>query len=281
MVNYVRMEEVWRSYGPMEPIGPGAKPKRRVSPIVLGILAVCVVGAGAGLWLRTGGSPEPQRTSPAPTVASGGDRDRALAEAAELQEALRVAVTDETTPPPASPIFPPPASVPEGPIGASPLGPPLPLPSTAPVGRAPTSNSTSAVHRVPTPSPAPVEVRVFTPPDAPVVASAPTPSGQAPNDAARTPPGAAPVVEGSPGPSFECSYARTAAERLVCDRPDLAALDRRLAAELEGAVAAGHNPAELQRDQADWRRRREAAAPDPRAVADSYQRRIGQLRSMQ
>jgi uncharacterized protein len=68
---------------------------------------------------------------------------------------------------------------------------------------------------------------------------------------------------------------------MVCETPELAALDRRLQAELAGAAAAGHNPALLARHQGDWRRRRDAAAPDPRAVADAYQRRIQQLQSMQ
>jgi len=68
---------------------------------------------------------------------------------------------------------------------------------------------------------------------------------------------------------------------MVCGDAQLAALDRRLNAELAGAIAAGHNPDLLARDQRDWRRRRDAAAPDPRAVADAYQRRIRQLSSMQ
>jgi len=90
------------------------------------------------------------------------------------------------------------------------------------------------------------------------------------------------AVEAGPrGPSYDCGYARTAAERLICASPELAALDRNMAAELDAAVAAGHSPRELARDQADWRQRRESAAPDPRAVADVYRQCIGQLRSMQ
>jgi uncharacterized protein len=68
---------------------------------------------------------------------------------------------------------------------------------------------------------------------------------------------------------------------MVCDDPHLAALDRQVSAELVGAMAAGHNPRELLRDQRNWSRRRDRAAPDPRALADSYQQRISQLRSMQ
>jgi uncharacterized protein len=92
-----------------------------------------------------------------------------------------------------------------------------------------------------------------------------------------------PAVDQAPAPRPEpdCSGATSAAEAMVCGSPDLAALDRRMRAELAAAVAAGHPRDLIERDQADWRRRRDAAAPDPRAVTDAYQRRIGQLRSMQ
>lgn len=45
---------------------------------------------------------------------------------------------------------------------------------------------------------------------------------------------AAPAQE---GPSFDCSQVESSTEKLVCDDPDLAALDRRLAAQFADALA--------------------------------------------
>jgi uncharacterized protein YecT (DUF1311 family) len=92
------------------------------------------------------------------------------------------------------------------------------------------------------------------------------------------PPRAVRVSE--PEPERDCGALRGAGERTVCQNAELAALDRRLAAEFERALAAGHDRAALHLDQDSWLARREAAAPDPRAVAEAYERRIRQLRSM-
>ena len=70
------------------------------------------------------------------------------------------------------------------------------------------------------------------------------------------------------------------AQEMVCERPALVALDRQMASELAATTAAGHDAARLQLDQDAWLARREAAAPDPAAVADAYKRRIRQLRAM-
>jgi uncharacterized protein len=79
------------------------------------------------------------------------------------------------------------------------------------------------------------------------------------------------------GPSFKCRYARTASERMVCARPELAAADRRLNAAYENAIAAGADRASLRLEQDRWLAIREGAAPDPAAVRDVYERRIREL----
>jgi uncharacterized protein YecT (DUF1311 family) len=83
------------------------------------------------------------------------------------------------------------------------------------------------------------------------------------------------------GPSFNCRYARSTSERLVCDDGELAALDRRLNAAFEDAIAAGAPRRELRLEQDRWLAQREAAAPDRNAVRDAYRRRIRELDALQ
>jgi hypothetical protein len=98
MVNYARMETVWRSYGPLEPIGP-SKPKSRrpVKATIAGLVVVCLAGA-AGIYFRPDleAAEAPTRAAP-PLVradsgeaAPGGDLD----EAARLQSQLEMLVLD-------------------------------------------------------------------------------------------------------------------------------------------------------------------------------------------
>ena len=84
----------------------------------------------------------------------------------------------------------------------------------------------------------------------------------------------------SAGPSFNCRYARTASERMVCSRQDLAAADRRLNEAYENAIAAGADRSALRREQDRWLATREAAAPDPDAVRDVYEQRIRELEGL-
>lgn len=314
MVNYARMEEVWRSYGPLDPIGTEeARPRRRRKVAAAGVVVVCLLGAGAGLYLQPGVQqrPRPERSPEAPATADAradaradegalpAERaDASLSEAEALEAQLQLAVADTFVP----------ASVAAPRLGApvSPGAAPLPLPN--PVYRPPPEAPAQARRflgmtmpsrpRAATPparavqaAPAPRRpmvmasvdppLRVYPSYASPQPRPAPPPAQLAPAPiiveevAAPTPP------EPRPSPSFDCGRARSAAERMVCESPDLSALDRRLEAEFAGAMAAGHPRELLIRDQNDWRRRRDAAAPDPRAVADAYQRRIGQLRSMQ
>ena len=316
MVNYVRMEEVWRSYGPAEPIGPseGSRKRRRAVKIAAGVAAVCLVSAAAGLYLK----PDLERTERAEARARAAEVPAAspsrsapasndsLAEAEALQAQLQLAVADGApapVPPPSGsaplPVPPPP---PPPQAGAVPARVTAPGPAVRPAPAQPNRVQRSAsaflqsFRRTPQERPAPAQRAAPAPVaqqrQAPIVLADSTPPARTyPRYAppARPRPAAAPVVTPPPPvaerapapPAPDCSGAGNAAEQMVCGSPELAALDARMEAELAAAVAAGHRPDLLQRDQSDWRRRRDAAAPDPRAVADAYRRRIGQLRSMQ
>jgi uncharacterized protein YecT (DUF1311 family) len=83
------------------------------------------------------------------------------------------------------------------------------------------------------------------------------------------------------GPSFNCRYARTNAERMVCGNADLAAADRRLNDAFENAIAAGADREALRLEQDRWLAQREGAAPDPEAVREAYERRTRELESLE
>ena len=138
---------------------------------------------------------------------------------------------------------------------------------------------------------------VVQPQDTPVDAEAPPPdlSDPAPasEEAARNaPPAPAQVAEPSPPevspparvavrPSFDCRYARSPAEQLVCGDPQLAAADRRLARAYREALDAGVPRQILDRQQAAWMAAREDAARfGPAAVADVYGERTAELQGM-
>lgn len=83
-------------------------------------------------------------------------------------------------------------------------------------------------------------------------------------------------------PSFNCRYARSQSERMVCDDPQLAALDRRLNRAFQQAVASGMPYRDLRAEQDDWLRIREDAArrAGPEAVESVYRQRIRELTEM-
>ena len=312
MVNYARMEEVWRSYGPLEPVGPEQarrQSRRRTAGIVGGVLAVCALGAGAGLYLqpdlqnrgdgkvaetaKPDGAHEDQARQAGPVAASA-----SLSEAEALEAQLQRAVVDGAGPPPVS-TAPSSGAAPYsmggeqgrsfgtpsqgGPARVQPRAASVRPRVAAPGGR---QAAPGEIRPAESAWPAPV-------PDRPLVtASAAPPLRTFPSEAPVFRPAPritspAPTVVSAPRPlplppsAPDCARAGSNADRMVCESPDLAALDRRLEVELAGAMAAGHSRGLLLRDQADWRARRDAAAPDPRAVADAYRRRIGQLQSMQ
>lgn len=82
-------------------------------------------------------------------------------------------------------------------------------------------------------------------------------------------------------PSFDCDYARSRSEQLVCSDSQLAQADRRLNRAYNRAIRAGVPPRELRAEQDDWLAIREdAARRSPDAVADVYEQRIRELNSL-
>ena len=82
-------------------------------------------------------------------------------------------------------------------------------------------------------------------------------------------------------PSFDCRYAGSLSEEMVCADPQLAAADRRLAQAYDRAVAAGVPRRYLRAEQDDWLAIREQAARrSPGAVADIYEQRTAELNDM-
>jgi uncharacterized protein YecT (DUF1311 family) len=88
-------------------------------------------------------------------------------------------------------------------------------------------------------------------------------------------------VDADRGPSFDCRYARSRAEDMVCADPGLAQADRALERSYERAVAFGVPQRMLRDEQDDWLAIRESAAHySRRAVADVYRQRILELNAM-
>lgn len=82
-------------------------------------------------------------------------------------------------------------------------------------------------------------------------------------------------------PSFDCRYARSRAELMVCADPGLAEADRRLDAAYRHALDVGVPAWRLERQQRRWLRAREDAAFDaPEAVAGVYDARIAELQAL-
>jgi hypothetical protein len=83
-------------------------------------------------------------------------------------------------------------------------------------------------------------------------------------------------------PAFNCRYAHTQTERLVCSSPALAASDRAMSSVYYGAVAAA-DPATKDRIRASrngFLRRRERCGGDESCVARTYRERIAEIRGM-
>jgi hypothetical protein len=148
--------------------------------------------------------------------------------------------------------------------------PPPPLPAAAPA-RPPTPPAIAA---------RPAPVAVATPPLRPRIAPAEAPRHVA--SAVHRPPRPEPrprwplpVVVASRARA-PCPTPRSAADRLVCANPALAAQDRAMHAAYGRALAAGADRLGTDRDQALWRRARERTG-DPRQLAQLYARRIADL----
>ena len=82
-------------------------------------------------------------------------------------------------------------------------------------------------------------------------------------------------------PSFDCRYARSRAELMVCADPGLAEADRRLDAAYRHALDVGVPAWRLERQQRRWLRAREGAAFEaPEEVAGVYEARIAELQAL-
>ena len=80
--------------------------------------------------------------------------------------------------------------------------------------------------------------------------------------------------------SFNCRYARFADEAVICQDPELAALDERLS-RVFFRVRSRLDPdevADLDREQGVWLSRRHRCGPDADCIERSYRRRIRELR---
>jgi uncharacterized protein YecT (DUF1311 family) len=92
---------------------------------------------------------------------------------------------------------------------------------------------------------------------------------------------APPAAERRPQPSFNCRYASSRSERMVCGDAELARLDRRLDQAFDRAVASGIPYRELRAEQDDWLAVREdAARRSPDAVESIYRQRIAELEDL-
>jgi len=149
----------------------------------------------------------------------------------------------------------------------------------------------AVVPPAPPPAPPPPPA-VFAPQGAPIAigprlaprapeAAAPPPARPAPEPAWAPEAPVAPEPRFAGDPSFDCRYARSASEQMVCDSPRLAAADRAMDAAYDRAIRAGAPPRWLRREQDDWLEIREdAARHSSAAVADVYDQRISELRAI-
>jgi uncharacterized protein len=80
--------------------------------------------------------------------------------------------------------------------------------------------------------------------------------------------------------SFNCRYARSADEVLICQEPQLSRLDEELSAVYARVRnrTRGSDLEELTAEQASWLRGRKECSRDYRCIESYYRRRIAQLR---
>ena len=150
-------------------------------------------------------------------------------------------------------------------LHANPPAPPAPPPP--PAETADRSEPVRATLTAPMPWPSPRQAEPKPPPA--VVAE---------RDVEPPAPVRATRAQSRPEPSFDCRFARTRGERMVCREPALAAADRRMAAAFERALADTPNPRALVADQNRWLALRDDIAPDYEGVMGLYQDRIAELR---
>ena len=232
---------------------PGDRPSLSKKTLLGGLAAAVAGGLLFGLWVRPDTGDDrtlraPTKAAPAATV------DPSPAEVMPVEVLPPV-----MTPPPTSdgPLEVLPQDLARAAEAARPRAPAVVVrsPPPAQVARAAPGAPASAVVR----DPRPAQVAVIAPRPAP-------PMADADRDAR---------------PSFNCRYARSPAERMVCGDSELARLDRRLNRSFQQAVGSGIPYRELRAEQDDWLNIREdAARRSPEAVASVYRQRIRELNAL-
>jgi hypothetical protein len=149
-----------------------------------------------------------------------------------------------------------------------------------------------AVAAAPRPAPvaqaapaAPTQVASAEPPPAPRATAAPAPVRPAPPPVRQERPPAPPTADtyrGAARPAFNCRYAHTQTERLVCSSPALAASDRAMSSTYYGAIAAADpgTKARIRASRDAFLRRREQCGGDEGCVDRAYRQRIAEIRRM-
>jgi len=171
---------------------------------------------------------------------------------------------------------------------AEPIATLPPAPYTAPMDGytpQPVQRVQAPPAQAPRPTPQP---RIFAtapaPPPQPRATQAPAPGPRVANGTVMQPyrePARTTRAARTTRPSFNCRYARTASERMVCVDPDLAAADRRLARAYHQAIQSGVPEPVLRRQQDEWLGARESAARyGPQDVERVYEARISELQEM-
>ena len=252
-------------------------------------LALDAIGAEVQRRLSAGAAPDPQswfgqadvRGLNAARVVLAGQSDasarlidvRRMAQGLvrEADARTRAAAAPPVVPAPTTPVVQPAVPAPAEPAPTVVAEAPRPAVKVVPPAQKAAPRPTVTAQ-----APAPKAPAVKTPP-APrptVVAKAPVQKAPAPKAA---PP---PVREASVRPSFNCRYARSVSERMVCSNSRLADADQRLDSVFRRAMARAENPAALRRQQDRWLAARERAArlDGEQGVLQIYELRIDELR---
>jgi alkylhydroperoxidase/carboxymuconolactone decarboxylase family protein YurZ len=131
----------------------------------------------------------------------------------------------------------------------------------------------------PVQTPAPAQERGGSPAAQPAPRNAPAAQRTEKAPAPQPQPKAQPQARTAASPSFNCSYARTRSERLVCSSPALAARDRQMAAIYYAAMANadGGTRAHLRRSRDAFLARRERCGSED-CVMGIYDARIQEIR---
>ncbi|HEX6740537.1 MAG TPA: hypothetical protein VF079_01930 [Sphingomicrobium sp.] len=138
----------------------------------------------------------------------------------------------------------------------------------------------ASVESAPADPPAPVaQIEPRSPSRPPAIAQArPEPR---PAPATATKPAARQEVRTAASPSFNCRYARTRSEKMICGNGALAAADRRMSAAFYGELANASPEAKraLRRSRDQFLARRERCST-PACVARVYEERVAEIRTI-